>query len=365
VVHSLYDVVIIGAGPAGATLARLVGAQRRVLLVDKRPSFDAAHGKCCGGLLAPDAQRLISKLGLGLPRHILVEPQIFVVRAIDLPRKLSCYYQRFYLNMDRPRFDAWLLSLVSPAVEVRLGCQLVSFSRQKDHLTLTLREEGGFRQVAAKLLVGADGAFSKVRRLAFPKRPGPNAYIAIQEQVEAQEPLPYFSALFDPEITDFYCWTIPKDDHLLIGAALRPRAEAAARFGRLREKLREYGYRFGKVVRREGAWIVRPRRFSDIITTGPGLTLVGEAAGFISPSSAEGLSYAMRSALYLAEELNSSLEDIERRYHRRTLSLRKNLFIKNLKSPFMFNPFLRRLIMQTGLNSLEMYRPPAPAKDEP
>ncbi len=358
----MYDVIIIGAGPAGATLARLAGTQRRVLLVDKRPSFDAAHGKCCGGLLAPDAQRLISKLGLGLPRHILAEPQIFVVRAIDLPRRLSRYYQRFYLNMDRAKFDAWLLSLVPLTVEVRLGCRLAAFTRQKDRMTVTLQEEGGSREVETKLLVGADGAFSKVRRLAFPHTPGPNAYIAIQERVEAAEPLPYFSALFDHEITDFYCWTIPKDDHLLIGAALHPLAGAAAQFGLLKEKLRDYGYRFGKVVRREGAWIVRPRRFQDIITGGPGLAFVGEAAGFISPSSAEGLSYAMGSALYLAEEMNLSLQDIERRYHRRTLPLRKNLFIKNVKSPFMFNPLLRRLIMQTGLNSLEMYRPPVPAK---
>jgi len=63
----MYDVAIIGAGPAGATLARLIGRQYRVLLVEKR-RLDGPQtfslGKCCGGLLAPDAQAMLSRLGL-------------------------------------------------------------------------------------------------------------------------------------------------------------------------------------------------------------------------------------------------------------------------------------------------------------
>ncbi|MDD4238566.1 MAG: FAD-dependent monooxygenase [Desulfotomaculaceae bacterium] len=55
----MYDIAIIGAGPAGATLARLIGHQYRVLLLDKR-NLDMERRedsiiKCCGGLVAPDA----------------------------------------------------------------------------------------------------------------------------------------------------------------------------------------------------------------------------------------------------------------------------------------------------------------------
>ena len=64
----MFDVAIAGAGPAGATLARLIGKSYRVLLIDKRhfqePSEGFACEKCCGGLLAPDAQRMLSKLAL-------------------------------------------------------------------------------------------------------------------------------------------------------------------------------------------------------------------------------------------------------------------------------------------------------------
>jgi len=89
----MFDIAIIGAGPAGATLARLIGKEVRVLLVDKRPFCDAARsfsaGKCCGGLLAPDAQRMLSEFGLGLPRNVLEGPQLFVVKAIDIQQGSS------------------------------------------------------------------------------------------------------------------------------------------------------------------------------------------------------------------------------------------------------------------------------------
>jgi 2-polyprenyl-6-methoxyphenol hydroxylase-like FAD-dependent oxidoreductase len=61
----MYDVAVIGAGPAGTTLARLIGRQYRVLLVEKRPLDGPAKpllGKCCGGLLAPDAQGMLSRV---------------------------------------------------------------------------------------------------------------------------------------------------------------------------------------------------------------------------------------------------------------------------------------------------------------
>ncbi|MDY6827638.1 MAG: FAD-dependent monooxygenase [Bacillota bacterium] len=122
----MYDIVIVGAGPAGATLARLISSKYKVLIVDKRfdPAHESIRGKCCGGLLAPDAQKALGRIGIALPRDVLVGPQIFKVRAIDLQAGLEKYYQRFYINMDRDKFDHWLISLLPPAVETRFGRRL-------------------------------------------------------------------------------------------------------------------------------------------------------------------------------------------------------------------------------------------------
>ncbi len=354
----MYDIAIIGAGPAGATLARLVGSRHRVLLVEKRPP-DAPQtlslGKCCGGLLAPDAQRMLSTLGLGLPKSVLQDPQLFVVRAIDVPHRLERYYQRHYINMDRLQFDRWLLSLVPAGVEVRLDCRLRACVSEGAGFRLELRQGGTLRAEMARIVVGADGAASQVRRGLGLKTPSPKRYLAIQEWVEADDSMPYFSSIFDPEITDYYCWTIPKDNLLLIGAALVPGDEATGRFELFKRKLRDLGFQFCQTVRREGTLLLRPETAGQVSTGTKGIILIGEAAGWISPSSAEGLSYAFRSAQALAEVLHAGLDNIEPRYHRATMPLRRNIFLKGLKSRVVFHPELRRLVMRLGIQSMDIY----------
>ncbi|NLG83852.1 MAG: colicin M resistance protein CbrA, partial [Firmicutes bacterium] len=80
--------------------------------------------------------------------------------------------------------------------------------------------------------------------------------------------------------------------------------------------------------------------------------LVGEAAGWISPSSAEGLSYAFRSALALAASLAGGPEGFLARYRAATFGLRRNILFKNLKSPAMYLPPLRRAILAAGIGSV-------------
>lgn len=53
----MYDVAIVGLGPAGATLARLLDSSLSVAAIDRKSSEDNSPRKPCGGLLAPDAQR--------------------------------------------------------------------------------------------------------------------------------------------------------------------------------------------------------------------------------------------------------------------------------------------------------------------
>ena len=116
-----YDVIIVGAGPAGSTLARELFAScpyLKILLIDGQ---DEKNKKPCGGLLAPDAQRALAKFKLSLPSELLSDPQIFAVEVIDLQSKITKYYQRHYLNMDRYSFDKYLVSLVPKSVDIALG----------------------------------------------------------------------------------------------------------------------------------------------------------------------------------------------------------------------------------------------------
>lgn len=354
----MYDIAIIGAGPAGATLARLLAKSHKVLLLERRQLIKPKSGcfeKCCGGLIAPDAQQMLAKLGLGVPKEILVGPQLFTVRTIDIQNNIERYYQRHYINIDRERFDRWLVSMVLPAVETRCGALFKRFSVKNEAVRVEFRHGGREYTEEVKYLVGADGAFSTLRRQMVPGL-FQKTYISLQEWFEAGENQPFFSAVFDNEISDFYSWTIPKEDLILVGTAVSSKGNAFKKFDLLKERLVKHGYKFGKSKKRSGAYILRPQNIKQIYLGIGNIFLIGEAAGWISPTSAEGLSYAFRSAAALCKSIQQDPANPMRRYYDNTRGLRMNIIQKNLKAPFMYNPFLRKTVMKSGLMSMDIYQ---------
>jgi flavin-dependent dehydrogenase len=80
--------------------------------------------------------------------------------------------------------------------------------------------------------------------------------------------------------------------------------------------------------------------------------LAGEAAGFISPSSAEGISYALRSGAALAGALASGIAGADARYRTAMLPLALEIGVKSLKSSAIYGTATRRLIMRSGLGAM-------------
>lgn len=351
----MYDLVIVGAGPAGSTLARLLGNEKKVLIIDKREMavpFSGGLEKCCGGLLAPDAQEMLARFGLGLPKSVMMGPQLFAVRAMDLASGGERYYPRHYINVDREAFDRWLVSLLPQETECCWGARFLGYRQTGDSLRVSYRKRGKLFEAQTRLLVGADGARSRVRHLLGATTPP--RYIALQEWFESSEPLPYFTSVFDPDITDFYAWLIPKEGALIVGAAIPAHLDFTAKFTLLKEKLRERGFALSNSLHRQGTALLRPLVGRGLYCGTEGIILIGEAAGWISPSSAEGISYAFKSALALARALAKGTEGSLGRYRRGTRSLALIIWGKTAKCPAIYWPFIRQLALSSGLLSINI-----------
>lgn len=358
----MYDVAIVGLGPAGATVARLLKPGLKIAAIDRKrlDGSDGGFQKPCGGLLAPSAQKALIQYGLNLPSSILVDPQIFAVKTMDLRAKLTRYYQRYFLNINRHKFDLWLCSLIPQAVKVfdRAECRQI-ISKKTGGYDLDVAAGGRKWTISAKMVIGADGSASMVRRLLG--SPPIRRYICLQEAFPGH-PKEIYGCFFDEKITDCYGWINNKNGRLYMGAALpleKSSGLAGKRPGQLfeaaKEALRPFGYRFyGTPISTEAALVSRPSSVRQIVSGVEGLFLVGEAAGLVSPSSLEGISYALNSAGSLAKAINRGSNHAQSDYRVLLKPLKRKILARLLKAPFMYRPLLRRMVMLSGLSSVNL-----------
>jgi flavin-dependent dehydrogenase len=113
-----------------------------------------------------------------------------------------------------------------------------------------------------------------------------------------------------------------------------------------------YGIDLTAPYKKHGTYLLRPQKLWNLTPGKEGMALIGEAAGFISPSSAEGLSFAMKSAVMLAESIKREAGGFMEIYGKKILKIRYDIFLKNLKSLLMYHSMSRRLIMKSGILSL-------------
>ncbi|STL46035.1 oxidoreductase [Escherichia coli] len=343
-----FDVAIIGIGPAGSALARKLAGKMQVIALDKKHQCGTeGFSKPCGGLLAPDAQRSFIRDGLTLPVDVIANPQIFSVKTVDVAASLTRNYQRSYININRHAFDLWMKSLIPPALRfITIACAEKSGVRMINGMSFFVQTAGSnilppaiwsVPMAQTRWCGDISTRIIKIRK-----------YVAIQQWFAEKHPVPFYSCIFDNSITNCYSWSISKDGYFIFGGAY-PMKDGQTRFTTLKEKMSAFQFQFGKAVKSEKCTVLFPSRWQDFVCGKDNAFLIGEAAGFISASSLEGISYALDSADILRAVLLKQPEKLNTAYWRATRKLRLKLFGKIVKSRCLTAPALRKWIMRSGM----------------
>lgn len=290
--EQVYDVVVVGGGPSGATAAwDLARAGRSVVLLDR-----AGRIKPCGGAVPP---RLLEEFEV--PHSLLVARARSARMIAPSDRKVDMPVGEigFVGMVDRDVFDEWLRERAALAgAERRTGTfvQIERDEREGPLVCYRTQRGGDLHKVRAKLVIGADGARSAVARENIAGAEKMPCVFAYHEIIRSPESTPqgfdgarcdvFYQGKLSP---DFYAWVFPHGHTSSIGVGSANKGFSLR--GAVAEMRGDLGLEECETVRTEGAPIpLKPLKRWD---NGRDVIVAGDAAGVVAPASGEGIYYAM------------------------------------------------------------------------
>jgi geranylgeranyl reductase family protein len=285
-VKDVWDVAVVGAGPAGAAAARAAAATgARTLLLERA---EIPRYKRCGGGLIGLSQQAIADAGVDASS--LARDDVGRVTFTSNGRRR---FQRqtgpFLPMVMRSELDAALVRQATDAGAVLRTGVTVSAYDETDGL-VTLGTSVG--PMWASAVVGADGSQGRC-----------SSYVGVTHEhidigLEAELPTPAGSDWDGHVLLDWgpvpgsYGWVFPKGDILTVGViGDRDQGEA------MRDYYRAFVARLGLDLRtavHDGGHLTRVRATTSPVRRGRVLA-AGDTAGLLEPWTREGISYALRS----------------------------------------------------------------------
>ena len=312
-----YDVVVVGAGPAGATAAKFLAEKGcKVLLLDKS-SFP--RNKPCGGVLSVRT----------LKRFPYISEDLISAYSFDCSISSSSLNNQFQVQMDDPisafvvrkDFDDGLVKLaVASGVLFRDGVSATDLQVVHDKVVLSL-DTG--ESIESQLVIGADGVWSMVAKKSGLGQHYPHIGRCLFQEVPMTSDLldKYFTEKKKAQLfvkfmgVDGFGWVVPKKNCVNIGIGeIQPSASQQRNKHPLKEVYQEY---ISVLKKRNvipptitpgtiqgGVLPIRPfeKTFADRVL------LCGDAAGQMNPMTGDGIHYAMSAGMFAADVCVKALE---------------------------------------------------------
>ena len=373
---TLYDVLIIGAGPSGSNAAisyKNLNPNLKVGLIDKSVF---PRDKSCGDAIGPG---VISALKRFNNQHILDnEPQV-VSTTLYGPENIGIqnYIPEVKNKEDSivyviPRIDLdnRILNLAKDLdVDVFEGYSFVSFEKDSDNkLVVEIKNGDNIIKLGTKILVGADGANSRVRKqLNVNTNSDWHKAIAIRAYIDSPNYLEIFkerTLMFEINVSaeKGYAWAFPSKGNLLnigIGVPLNIFKKEKLDINVLLQDFITQLTNRGVVVeniRDEKSYLLpfassRPKFKNDI-----NVALIGDASSMINPMSGEGIFYGMEAGYLLAKntynlidspDLTKGIADYEKAFSKR---FRKHYLSCALARLLLQSPFMTKRLLKVASN---------------
>jgi len=313
------DVLVVGAGPAGAAVSILLARQGyHVLLVD-RATFP--RDKACAEYLSPACTPLLAQLGV-LDAILTAAPQrLQGMRVIDY-RGRSCWGRfiqdgkcLYGLALPRLVLDHLLVEQACrEGVELRTGFWVRRPLLDGQRVCGVSGQQAQYREtVRARLVIAADGVQSTLaRRLSLVQRIHWLRHVAFVTHYAGIHPVRPWGEMF--LIPSGYIGLAPVSDSLVnVSVIVRAAHLAAAKktaqafFAQTVQAHPELQQRFAQAI-----------RVKNLLTTGPmaqrtacpqqdGIMFIGDAAGFFDPFTGQGIYLALHSATLAAAVAHRAL----------------------------------------------------------
>lgn len=282
----MYDVLVVGAGPAGSRAAAAAAqAGARTLVLD-RARFPR-YKTCGGGLIGPTIASLPPDLGIPVQQRITRAS--FTIRGKSHAEKLS--ENRILSLVNRADFDTALLdAAVTSGAELRTDVTVTGIREEPESVTVTTSEG----ELRARAAVGADGSASRIGRYVGVELSQVDLGLEVELTPDATARDAWSGRVhldWGP-VPGSYAWVFPKQDVLTVGVIM-----AKGRPAETKRYLTDFVAQQGLSslpVARDSGHLTRCRSADSPL--GRGRVLVaGDAAGLLEPWTREGISYAVRS----------------------------------------------------------------------